>query len=93
MSLLGTAMDFAALGIPSFPVCGKLPLTEHGFEDADAAPATLESWWRRYPDANIGIPTGLTRAMGVIAPSRRSRKGTEGFRRHSPPKRGAVGST
>lgn len=37
---------------------GKLPLVEHGFYDASLNPEVIRGWWQRWPDANIGIPTG-----------------------------------
>lgn len=35
----------------------------HGLYDATTDPTTIASWWTRWPDANIGVPTGL-RAQG-----------------------------
>jgi hypothetical protein len=43
------------------PVCGavgKHPLTPHGLKDASSDPAQLTGWWRRWPQANIGLVTG-----------------------------------
>ncbi|HXJ80795.1 MAG TPA: bifunctional DNA primase/polymerase [Candidatus Methylomirabilis sp.] len=37
---------------------GKHPITEHGFKDATTDRAQIRAWWRRWPRANIGIPTG-----------------------------------
>jgi putative DNA primase/helicase len=37
---------------------GKHPRTKHGFKDASAESAVIREWWRRWPDANIGIVTG-----------------------------------
>lgn len=39
---------------------GKHPRTENGLEDATADPKTIRSWWQRWPDANIGVRTGIT---------------------------------
>lgn len=65
-SLVTAAMHYANLRIPVFPCVpgGKQPLTANGFHDAAASPRTVERWWRRTPDANIGLPTG--RASGVL---------------------------
>lgn len=41
----------------------KHPLTPRGFLDASKDPAQIEAWWRRWPDANIGIATG---ASGLV---------------------------
>jgi Bifunctional DNA primase/polymerase, N-terminal len=36
---------------------GKHPLTPHGLIDATRDPAQLGWWWRRWPNANIGLLT------------------------------------
>jgi len=53
------ALRYAALGYPVFPCVpgGKAPLTPRGFKDATTDPGQIQSWWEKYPDANIGIPT------------------------------------
>ena len=60
------AARFAQAGIPVFPcVPGeKRPLTRRGFHDASTDPAQIGTWWRRWPAANIGVPTG--RASGLL---------------------------
>lgn len=54
--------------IPLFPCVpgGKRPLTPHGFQDASADPAVVGSWWERWPDANIGVPTGAFAGIDVV---------------------------
>ncbi len=44
----------------------KEPLTRHGFKDASNDPKQIASWWRQYPDANIGIATGKISNLLVI---------------------------
>jgi len=56
-------------GLPSLPTdkCdrpGKHPWTKNGFKNATTDADQIRSWWRTYPDANIGIATG--RASGII---------------------------
>ena len=55
------AAVYAAAGIPVFPCAPgqKRPLTAHGFHDATTDPTQIDAWWGRYPEANIGIPTGV----------------------------------
>jgi Bifunctional DNA primase/polymerase, N-terminal len=45
----------------SDPACGavgKHPLTPHGLKDATSDLGRLGRWWRRWPQANIGLVTG-----------------------------------
>ena len=51
--------DGKACGSP-----GKHPRTQHGIHDATRDRAAIESFWARWPDANIGIATG--RASGIV---------------------------
>jgi len=37
----------------------KHPLVRHGIHDATTNPAQLERWWQRWPQANIGLATGI----------------------------------
>ncbi len=37
----------------------KHPLVRHGVHDATCDPAQLERWWQRWPQANIGLATGV----------------------------------
>ena len=55
-------------GVPVFPCVpgGKRPLTRHGFLDATTSPAQVAAWWRQYPEANIGVPTGAASGIDVV---------------------------
>ncbi len=54
------ALAYAQEGFNVFPLQphGKTPLTPHGLEDATTDAATIETWWDRWPDANVAIRTG-----------------------------------
>jgi hypothetical protein len=62
------ALTLAGSGVPVFP-CepgGKKPLTRHGFLDASTDARRVEGWWRRRPEANIGVPTGAVSGLDVV---------------------------
>jgi len=54
------ALALTRRGVAIFP-CGdnKSPLTPHGFKDASTDPDLITAWWARWPDALIGVPTGV----------------------------------
>lgn len=59
-NLLRTALSLARYSWPVFPCHpgGKEPCTTSGFQDATADSDQIVKWWKRWPDANIGIATG-----------------------------------
>ncbi|WP_314507490.1 bifunctional DNA primase/polymerase [uncultured Microbacterium sp.] len=68
---LGTceaAYEFAAAGLPIFPceAGGKRPLTRAGYLDATRDINAASDWWRRWPQANIGMPTGRLSGIDVV---------------------------
>jgi len=68
-STLGlAAASYAARGWPVFPLRpgGKEPLTPHGFKDATTDPEAIAEWWRRWPEANVGIVTGTPSGIAVL---------------------------
>lgn len=44
---------------------GKHPRTENGLDDATVDPEQIRKWWKRWPDANIGINCGLSGLLVV----------------------------
>src|SRR5438105_3493264 len=66
-SLLDSALEYAALGIPVFPCAAtKKPLTENGFKDASTEERQVKHWWGRWPEAMIGVPTGPASGIDVL---------------------------
>lgn len=59
-NFLASALKFAHGGFLVFPVAarGKAPLTEKGLKDATTDEKQIQSWWSRWPDANIAMATG-----------------------------------
>ncbi|MEY9097374.1 hypothetical protein ABIA24_000283 [Sinorhizobium fredii] len=71
-SNLSVALDYIAAGIPVFPCRAwtetdphtgevydpKSPLTPNGFDGATTNERIVREWWKRNPDALVGIPTG-----------------------------------
>lgn len=59
-ALAAAAAWYAAQGVPVFPVeeRGKVPMVRWR-DAATDKPGNVAAWWRRWPQANIGMPTGL----------------------------------
>jgi hypothetical protein len=49
---------FPCVNAPTNRERDKKPLTEHGFHDASTDQQIICQWWRRWPNALIGVPTG-----------------------------------
>ena len=45
---------------------GKHPRTHHGFKDASKDPEQIKSWWKQWPDANVGVRTGSESGIWVL---------------------------
>ena len=78
-TLAAAALRYANLGIAVFPCVpgGKRPLTSSGFHDATSSARVVINWWRRTPEANIGLPTGA--ATGVLVVDVDVHAGGSGF--------------
>jgi len=65
---LGAALEYLENGFYVFPLMPKtkIPLTQNGFKDASNDPKQIKSWYRQYPNANIGIATGEISGLLVI---------------------------
>lgn len=65
--ILTAALGLAAKGVPVFPVAtNKVPLTRAGFKDASTTAETVRGWWRRWPEALVGIATGAASGIDVL---------------------------
>jgi putative DNA primase/helicase len=80
--LFDAALTYAARGWAVFPChtptpkgcscrknCGRIgkhPRTQHGLKDATTDEATIQRWWRQFPQANIGIATGAVSGLVVL---------------------------
>ena len=45
---------------------GKHPRARHGVKDATTDERVIRTWWRRWPNANIGIATGRHSGLVVV---------------------------
>ena len=56
-AMLQAALSYAVQGFKVFPLKpgGKKPITTHGVKDATQLQATVKGYWRKYPNANIGL--------------------------------------
>jgi hypothetical protein len=82
-----------ALRLPVFPCKSaaygedehKRPHTTHGFKDATRNPSIIRAWWRQYPDALVGVPTGEMSGLFVIdVDSGRHDEANDWLERYSP---------
>ncbi len=67
VSILDAAIQYARIGWKVFPVTKhKRPLTDNGFKDATTDVAKIRRWWKKFPEANIGIATGQASKIIVL---------------------------
>lgn len=57
--MIESALRYIRMGWPVLPLRGKLPLTENGSKDATLNESQARQWWKKWPQANIGLATGL----------------------------------
>jgi Bifunctional DNA primase/polymerase, N-terminal len=64
--VIEAALEYAARGWPVLPCQpgGKAPLSPNGLLDSSLNPDRIRQWWKWWPQANIGIRTGI--AVDVI---------------------------
>jgi hypothetical protein len=79
-NMLTAALEYAAKGLPVFPCShiDKSPLVgKGGFHKATTDPDQIRAWWKQWPDAMIGMPTG--KASGIDVADLDVKKGKNGF--------------
>lgn len=79
---LEAAIKYATVyGWAVFPVSSetKKPLTPHGCKDAKKSVGAIQAWWRRWPDAAVGIATGTASNLIVIDEDIDEDKGLNGY--------------
>ncbi len=66
--LASAALAYAAQGLPVFPCnpLNKRPLTKHGFQDSSRDADIVAQWWKQWPTAMIGMPTGEASGIWVL---------------------------
>jgi hypothetical protein len=62
------ALDYARRDWPVFPCRpnDKIPLVKAWGKTASTDPQQIEAWWRRWPDALIGVPTGERSGLVIL---------------------------
>jgi hypothetical protein len=62
------ALTYAKRGIPVLPCAAgsKTPLLDNGHLGASTDPRKINLWWSRWPDANVGFPTGKRSGIFVL---------------------------
>lgn len=79
---LTAAIKYATVyGWAVFPVSGKSkkPLTPHGCKDAKKDVGAIRHWWKKWPDASVGIATGSISNLIVIDEDIDENKGIDGI--------------
>jgi hypothetical protein len=76
---LSAARILADNGLQVFPCRPtKAPYTPSGFKDASSDPAVIAGWWNQWPNALIGLPTGIVSGLVVVDVD--VKNGRNGFR-------------
>lgn len=78
---LTAAIEYATkYGWAVFPVHPqtKRPMTPHGCRDAKKDVGAIKAWWKRWPDAGVGVATGSASGLVVIDEDIDENRGIDG---------------
>ena len=76
--MIDAALSLSSTGIPIFPVkAGKSPYIKSWQDKATTDSTMVKKWWRRWPEANLAIPTG--HQSGLVAVDVDVKNGVNGF--------------
>ena len=80
-TFLNAAIEYAGKGMAVFPLKprDKKPLTKHGVNDATTDFDTIEKWWKKNPNANIGIACGQVSGGLLVIDLDERANGVSGF--------------
>lgn len=77
--VLSAALKYASWGWPVLPLKrDKSPYTPNGRDDAKTDPYAIKHWWTIWPDAGVGIATGIETGFIVIDLDVDEEKGKDG---------------
>jgi Bifunctional DNA primase/polymerase, N-terminal len=67
MSDLQIALDLSRKGYYVHPLApgDKIPIAEHGSNDAARDDETIRAWWDKWPDANVGFGLNKTGLVDI----------------------------
>lgn len=79
--VLTAALELGAQGKPVFPCdpVNKRPLVATGFKAATTDQTIISTWWKQWPGAMIGIPTGEPSGVFVLDIDHDEGQGLDGF--------------
>ena len=80
-TFLNAAIEYAGKGMAVFPLKprDKKPLTKHGVNDATTDFDTITKWWKKNPNANIGIACGQVSGGLLVIDLDERANGVSGF--------------
>lgn len=64
--MVTAAINYASHGWPVIPLNGKIPRIKDWPKKATTDEATIRKWFKRWPEANVGIVTGKRSRLFVL---------------------------